>query len=161
MSPSLELKKWSKKHHEAGSFACFLLILVSCLAYSSSLKMEATCYPETSVDFRWTTQRYVTEDKPLHNHPSKNLKSYSSAVIYIFGSLHHNVVRWCAIFWAASVFSMKWLNSGLVLIFIFLDHEAVGNWWIYDRESEQNLGFFSVSVFMVFLWRQPGACKYW
>jgi hypothetical protein len=135
-------------------------VLLSCLAYSSSLKMEATCYPETSVDFQWTTQRYVTEDGPLHNNPSGNLKSNSSSIIYISVLLHHIVVRWCAVFWGASVFSMKWLNGGMMLIFIFLGHEAVGNWWMYDRESEQILGLFSVSVFMVLLWRQPGSSKY-
>jgi hypothetical protein len=31
---------------------CFML--VSCLAYSLTLKMEATCSSETSVDFKWT-----------------------------------------------------------------------------------------------------------
>jgi hypothetical protein len=35
--------------------ACFML--VSCSAYSSTLKMEATCSSETSVDFRRTTRR--------------------------------------------------------------------------------------------------------
>jgi hypothetical protein len=38
---------------------CFML--VSCLAYSSILKMEATCSPETSVDFQQTTLRYIPE----------------------------------------------------------------------------------------------------
>jgi hypothetical protein len=40
---------------------CFLLVftLVSCLAYSSTLKMEATCPSETSVDFQRTTWRYI------------------------------------------------------------------------------------------------------
>jgi hypothetical protein len=34
-------------------------MLVSCLAYSSTLKMEATYYSETYVDFQRATQRYV------------------------------------------------------------------------------------------------------
>jgi hypothetical protein len=38
---------------------CFML--VSCLAYSSTLKIEATCSFETSVDFQWTTQHYIQE----------------------------------------------------------------------------------------------------
>jgi hypothetical protein len=36
--------------------------LVSCLAYSSTLKMEAICFSETSVDFQRNTQRYIPED---------------------------------------------------------------------------------------------------
>jgi hypothetical protein len=51
---------------------CFTL--VSYLAYSSILKMEATCSSETSVDFQQTTGRYNPEDRN-HNHRSENLKS--------------------------------------------------------------------------------------
>jgi hypothetical protein len=50
--------------------------LVSCSAYSSTLKMEAVYYSETSVDFQRTTRRYIPEDGTLHNHRCKNLKSY-------------------------------------------------------------------------------------
>jgi hypothetical protein len=38
---------------------------VSCLAYSSILKMEATCYSETSSDFQRTAGHYITEDRAL------------------------------------------------------------------------------------------------
>jgi hypothetical protein len=41
--------------------------LVSCVAYSSTLKMEATCSSETSVDFQQTTQCYIPEDRALHD----------------------------------------------------------------------------------------------
>jgi hypothetical protein len=34
----------------------------ACLAYSSTLKMDAICSSETSVDFHLTTQRYIPED---------------------------------------------------------------------------------------------------
>jgi hypothetical protein len=37
--------------------ACF--IIVSCLAFSSALKMEATCSSEMSVDFQWITRRLI------------------------------------------------------------------------------------------------------
>jgi hypothetical protein len=37
----------------------------SCMAYSSTLKMEATCSSETSADFRQTTRRYIPEDRTL------------------------------------------------------------------------------------------------
>jgi hypothetical protein len=39
--------------------------LVSCLAYSSTLKMEAKCSSETSVDFQRTTRHYIPEDRTL------------------------------------------------------------------------------------------------
>jgi hypothetical protein len=38
---------------------------VSCLAYSSTPKMEATCFSETSVHFQGTTRRYTPEDRTL------------------------------------------------------------------------------------------------
>jgi hypothetical protein len=34
-------------------------MLLSSLAYSSSLKLEATCFPETSICFQRTTWRYI------------------------------------------------------------------------------------------------------
>jgi hypothetical protein len=40
--------------------------LVSYLAYSSTLKMEATCSSETSEDFQRTTRRYIPEDRTLN-----------------------------------------------------------------------------------------------
>jgi hypothetical protein len=40
--------------------------LVSCSAYSSTLKMEATCSSETSNDFQRITRRYIPEDSTLH-----------------------------------------------------------------------------------------------
>jgi hypothetical protein len=45
---------------------CFML--VSCLAYSSTLKIEATCSPETLVDFQCITQRYIPECITFHNY---------------------------------------------------------------------------------------------
>jgi hypothetical protein len=54
---------------------CFKL--VSCLPYSWTLKVEATCYSETTVDFQWNTRLYIPGDRTLHNHCSKNLKSYN------------------------------------------------------------------------------------
>jgi hypothetical protein len=45
------------------------------LAYSSTLKMEATCSLQTVVDFQRTTRRYMPENRTPHNHPWENLKS--------------------------------------------------------------------------------------
>jgi hypothetical protein len=41
-------------------------VLVSYSAYSSTLKMEAICSSETSVDFQRATRRYIPEDSTLH-----------------------------------------------------------------------------------------------
>jgi hypothetical protein len=43
-------------------------MLVSCSVYSPTLKMEATCSSETSVDFQRTTWCYIPEDSTLCNH---------------------------------------------------------------------------------------------
>jgi hypothetical protein len=51
-------------------------MLVSCLAYFSTLKMEATCFYETPVDFQQDTGRYIPEDMTLRNNRCKNVKSY-------------------------------------------------------------------------------------
>jgi hypothetical protein len=40
-----------------------------------TLKMEAICSSETSVDFQRTTRRYITEDRTLHNLQLANLHS--------------------------------------------------------------------------------------
>jgi hypothetical protein len=42
------------------------LMLVFCLAYFSTLRMEMTCSSETSIDFQRTTLHYVPEDRALH-----------------------------------------------------------------------------------------------
>jgi hypothetical protein len=38
---------------------------VSCLVYSSNLKMGATCPSETPVDFQQTTRHYISEDRTI------------------------------------------------------------------------------------------------
>jgi hypothetical protein len=53
------------QHEAALLVTCF--ILVSYLTYSSTLKMEATCYSPTSIDFQQTTLRYIPEKKTSHN----------------------------------------------------------------------------------------------
>jgi hypothetical protein len=59
--------------------------LVSCSTYSSTLKMEAICSSETSVETRRTTRRHIPEDDTLHNHRCENLKSYiSTKTLYTF-----------------------------------------------------------------------------
>jgi hypothetical protein len=56
--------------------------LVSCSVYST-LKMEVLYSSETSVEFKRTTQRYISEDNTLHNQRCENLKSYKGKIIHI------------------------------------------------------------------------------
>jgi hypothetical protein len=49
--------------------------MISRLAYSSALKMEAIYPSEMSVDFHWTTWRCIPEERTLHDHRCENLKS--------------------------------------------------------------------------------------
>jgi hypothetical protein len=52
------------------------------LPYFFTLKMEALCSSEMSLDFQQTAQHYIPEDRTLPNHCSENLKSYK--IISIF-----------------------------------------------------------------------------
>jgi hypothetical protein len=53
----------------------FAFTLVSCSAYSLTLKMEAKCSSATLLNFQWTTWRYIPENRALRNHQCENLKS--------------------------------------------------------------------------------------
>jgi hypothetical protein len=55
--------------------------LVSCSAYSSTLKMEAACSSETSVDFQTIILRIIPKERILDSHRREgceNLKCYST-----------------------------------------------------------------------------------
>jgi hypothetical protein len=58
--------------------------IVSCLAYSSTLKMEAICSSETWVYFQRTTWHYVPDDSTHHNHCYENLKSHITLLLSLF-----------------------------------------------------------------------------
>jgi hypothetical protein len=60
-------------------------MLVSCLVYSLTLKIEETCSSETSVDFQRTKRRYIPEDRTLLNHRCGNLKSYRILIVGLKG----------------------------------------------------------------------------
>jgi hypothetical protein len=60
--------------------ACFMLI--ACLAYSSTLKMEATCSSKTLVDSQWTTWHYIPEDRTLHNHPVRTSSPTAALLLH-------------------------------------------------------------------------------
>jgi hypothetical protein len=65
-------------------------LLISCLAYSSTLMNEATCSSETSVDFQRTARRYIPEDGTFHTHRCENLKSYTFK--FVFNTTHQNMI---------------------------------------------------------------------
>jgi hypothetical protein len=58
-------------------------LLRSCLAYSSTLKMEVTHSSESLVDFQWATWCFIPEDRTLHDHPSENLHRISNLFLEI------------------------------------------------------------------------------
>jgi hypothetical protein len=62
-------------------YLCTAFTLVSWVAYFSTLKMEAKCSSEISVDFQRTTDRHIPEDGTLHNHRCENLKYYNQVFI--------------------------------------------------------------------------------
>jgi hypothetical protein len=65
--------------------------LTACLAYSSTLKMEATRSSKTSVDFQTTTWRYNPEVRTLHayNTCSVFLSTNSLLLCVYYRACHH------------------------------------------------------------------------
>jgi hypothetical protein len=51
--------------------------VASCLAYSSTLTMEGTCFSEKYVDIQRNTGLYIPEFITLPNQRCKNLKAYT------------------------------------------------------------------------------------
>jgi hypothetical protein len=84
ITPCSSLKvKWhfggTYHHHLQGLHAtCFML--VSCLVYSLTLKIEVTCSFKMSVDSEWTIWRYIPENvnspEPLLSHSSPRRQNF-------------------------------------------------------------------------------------
>jgi hypothetical protein len=71
--------------------------LVSCSAYYLAQKMEVTCFSRTSADSQLTTQRYIPENRNIHNHGWENLKSYIHNVWFqVQGTNDFNTVSKCS-----------------------------------------------------------------
>jgi hypothetical protein len=70
------LRLLTRLHEEIYCSACHLLARWFAEPISSTLKMEAICSSETSVETQRTTRRHIPEDYTLHNHRCENLKSY-------------------------------------------------------------------------------------
>jgi carbohydrate-selective porin OprB len=62
-------------------------MLVSSLAYSQTLNMEATCSFETPADFQRTTRRYTPQDVTLHNRRCENRESYMNYNSWFVGNI--------------------------------------------------------------------------
>jgi hypothetical protein len=69
-------------------------MLISCLAYSSTLTMKVIHSSETLVDLKWTTWGYILEDRTLHNHRCENLKS--SISYYCLARIYSQKFHWSA-----------------------------------------------------------------
>jgi hypothetical protein len=63
--------------------ACWFLAEI----IASTLKMEAICSSETSVDTQWTTQRYIPKVNTLYYHCCENLKLYKLLGSSIFSRI--------------------------------------------------------------------------
>jgi hypothetical protein len=61
---------------------CLCVMLVSWLAYSSTLKKEATCFSEMSVDFQRATRYYIPEDRTLHVTLSLHFNYFAVIVVF-------------------------------------------------------------------------------
>jgi hypothetical protein len=69
------------QQHEDLFASCFTLL--SCLAYSSTRKMEAIRSSSPLADFQRSTRRYIPGGRILHNYRCENLRSYKHKPIYV------------------------------------------------------------------------------
>jgi hypothetical protein len=67
-------KEARNRENQTAISPCHMLLLVSCLAYSSTVKMGAICSSKTPGFYR-TTRRHNSEDRTLHSHRLENLNS--------------------------------------------------------------------------------------
>jgi hypothetical protein len=65
---------WKRSHMWLGILLAASFMLVSCLACSSTQKMEVTCSSETLVVFSWTAWLYMPEDIILQILTYENLE---------------------------------------------------------------------------------------
>jgi hypothetical protein len=66
-------KRFKKQHED---LIATRFTLLSCLAYSSTVKKKAIYYSETAVHFKRTIRRYISGDRTLHNHRCENPRPY-------------------------------------------------------------------------------------
>jgi hypothetical protein len=90
-------------------------MLVCCLAYSLSLKIELICSSEILPDFRPTTEHYALENRTLKNYCVDNLKSNIN--MHMFKVLPLSRI-YCfsiciATFFKPLIMARKWKSSDL------------------------------------------------
>jgi hypothetical protein len=70
-------RSWHNQQKPARNQLCLppACLLIFAEFISPTLKMEAICSAETSVETQRTTRRHIPEDDTLHNHRCENLKS--------------------------------------------------------------------------------------
>jgi hypothetical protein len=79
------VKRSPLKVRKFGSFVSVCFMLIPCLAYTSTPKMEVSCSSKTSTDFQRITRSFIPET--LHHNLCDSLKSY----VYTISDLiiHH------------------------------------------------------------------------
>jgi hypothetical protein len=80
-------------------------LLVACLSYISTLKLEAVYSFQTSVNFHQTTRRHIPEDITLYSMNLKLRDLIQAAIICCFTYL---CIDWHAIEW-------QWTRFGLII----------------------------------------------
>jgi hypothetical protein len=115
----------------------------SCLAYSSTLKMEVvTCFSKMLVDIQQTTQHYIPEDRTLHNHCYVNLKCY------IFPVLLYGCETWFHTLRGEHKLRVS-ENRVLRRIFGFKRNEKIGGWRKLHNEELHNLYSSPNNIIMI------------
>jgi hypothetical protein len=109
------------------------------MAYSSTLKMEATCSSETFVDFQWTTRCYSLDDG-THSHWCENLRSYTHILGAWFG------VQSCL---AAGALELHWVETVMVACVISSPFYICSSLYFY---------FFH--PFLAFFLLPPSLCQF-
>jgi hypothetical protein len=72
----------TRNEYDVSSEQIIAFLSVCFISFSSTLKMEAACSSETSVNFQRTMHRYIPADRTLNNRRCENFKSYIKLCIY-------------------------------------------------------------------------------
>jgi hypothetical protein len=92
------------------------LLLIACLAYCSTLKMESVFSSETSLNFYRTTRRHVPWDGTLHSYRCESLISNITLTLLFLFAMPHFFTCWYSLYYVAwlcnfTVFTLSFLSS--------------------------------------------------